>query len=131
MHIVYIHICINIFEYISPNNTNLASVQRPSLFLSPHCPLLDMQVFSVSCLCLRETFLWGLSSPCINLLPTQESSGVFRYLSFIFVSLNYSWDTRKLSLIFSLSFSVTFLLACIRIIFIKFIFILFNSILFI
>lgn len=39
---------INIVEYVCPNNTNLASVQKPSFFLSPHCPIFDMRIFSVS-----------------------------------------------------------------------------------
>ena len=51
----------------------------------------------------KEAYLWGLSWAWINLLATQESSGVFRYLTFIFfVRLNYSWAMRKLSYFISL-----------------------------
>lgn len=114
------------FEYINPNNTNLATVQKFSLLLCSLTALfLCRNISRFPSLSLRQRFI---SWTYINLFATQESSGVFRYLTVRFVGLNSSWYTRKFRLIFSCyHFYVPFFLANSKVIFIQFIFILFNS----
>lgn len=104
----FIYTCIHIFEYINPSNINLATVQKLSLSL----------YFLPALFFMEKYFQFPKPFSEIYLLTLYKSSGhstitrCIQILECHFVGLNYSWYSRKLSLIFSLlSFYVPFLLA--------------------
>lgn len=94
----FIYTCIHIFEYINPSNINLATVQKLSLSL----------YFLTALFFMYKYFQFPKPLSEIYLLTLYKSSGhstITRYIQILechFVGLNYSWYSRKLSLIFSL-----------------------------